>query len=108
MKYAVKLKNPKWQKKRLEILQRDGFKCVYCGDEKSTLHVHHEGYMGKNPWDTPDCLLNTVCEECHTVNHTVFTPLEKILFEALRCRHTGDSEQIKLLNSVVKNSKKDG
>lgn len=108
MKYAEKLKNPKWQKKRLEILQRDSFACVYCGDTESTLHVHHEDYMGKNPWETPDFLLNTVCEDCHTTLHYSFTPLEKILFESLRNRHTGDFSQIKILNSVVKNHKKNG
>lgn len=39
--YSEKLKNPRWQKKRLEIFERDGWKCRACQDEKSTLHVHH-------------------------------------------------------------------
>ena len=108
MGYTEKLRSPKWQKKRLIVLSRDNFKCVYCGDGESTLHVHHEDYIGENPWDTPDYLLNTVCEECHSVSHLPFTNLEKNLFQSLRYRHTGDSEQIKLLNSVVKNSKKNG
>ena len=44
--YQEKLKHPKWQKKRLEILQRDEFKCVHCLDGESTLHVHHNMYLG--------------------------------------------------------------
>jgi len=28
--YAEKLKHPLWQRKRLEILNRDGFKCAQC------------------------------------------------------------------------------
>ena len=57
-------KHPKWQKKRLQILERDGWKCVACGDEESTLHVHHTAYEG-NPWDVPDGWLQTLCEAHH-------------------------------------------
>lgn len=64
--YSEQLKDPRWQKKRLEILQRDEFKCVQCDDEKSQLHVHHVYYLkGKYLWDYPDILLVTVCKTCH-------------------------------------------
>lgn len=64
--YSEKLKNPKWQRRRLEILQRDGFKCTCCQDEETTLHVHHLDYLpGFEPWDHPDHLLITLCETCH-------------------------------------------
>lgn len=62
--YAEKLKNPKWQKRRLEILQRDDFRCRFCQDSESTLHVHHLSYQG-NPWETPSEHLITLCEDCH-------------------------------------------
>lgn len=66
MLYKEKLLHPKWQKKRLIILQRDGFKCTLCGDDQTTLHVHHEGYEGyKNPWDYEDDKLKTLCSDCH-------------------------------------------
>lgn len=65
MTYAEKLKHPKWQKKRLEILERDSFTCSYCGDTETTLHVHHLEYKGKNPWDTPSDSLVCACEDCH-------------------------------------------
>lgn len=29
--YAKKLMDPRWQKKRLEIFKRDGWKCQNCG-----------------------------------------------------------------------------
>jgi len=45
MSYQEKLKDPRWQKKRLEILQRDGWKCKWCGEEKQTLHIHHLKYQ---------------------------------------------------------------
>lgn len=66
MTYSEKLKDPRWQKKRLEILNRDEFTCQMCLDKESTLHVHH-GYYEKNynPWDYDSNTLHTVCENCH-------------------------------------------
>jgi len=64
--YAQLLKDPRWQKKRLEILERDEFSCQDCGDTESTLHVHHCYYeTGKMPWEYPERSLVTLCESCH-------------------------------------------
>ena len=57
-------KDPRWQKKRLEILQRDGWKCLACGDSESTLHVHHLSYSGP-PWAVENDQLQTLCDDCH-------------------------------------------
>jgi hypothetical protein len=60
------LKDPRWQKKRLEILQRDGFKCVNCEAKEKTLHVHHLRYLkGKKPWEYDGGDLQTLCVDCH-------------------------------------------
>jgi len=64
MTYAEKLQDPRWQKKRLEILQRDNFRCTCCGDDKATLHVHHVKYKGE-PWEVDNSLLRTLCNVCH-------------------------------------------
>lgn len=64
MKYSEKLKDPRWQRKRLEILQRDDWTCQNCQDSTRTLQVHHREYHG-NPWDAPNESLETLCEECH-------------------------------------------
>src|SRR5688572_8497448 len=69
MTYSEKLKDPRWQKKRLEVLQRDQFKCRICNDEKNTLHVHHSKYSG-DPWDVNIGDLFTVCKHCHVVLET--------------------------------------
>lgn len=66
MLYAEKLKDPRWQQKRLKIFERDQWTCVLCGDKESTLHVHHEIYNGE-PWDAPEEYLKTHCEICHSV-----------------------------------------
>ena len=66
MNYKEKLLDPRWQKKRLEILQRDDFACKKCRDKTSTLHVHHRRYLqGCEPWDVPNNVLVTLCEDCH-------------------------------------------
>lgn len=66
--YREALLDPRWQKKRLEIFQRDGFKCRWCGVENLTLHVHHFKY-GDNPWDGDDEDKVTMCAECHRRAH---------------------------------------
>ena len=58
-------KHPNWQRKRLEILSRDDFTCVACGDKESTLHVHHIAYDSGEVWDVPNEYLQTLCEKCH-------------------------------------------
>jgi len=66
--YYDKLKDPKWQKKRLEILNRDNFTCQSCMSDDNTLHVHHKSYdKGREPWDYPNTCFITLCEECHGV-----------------------------------------
>lgn len=66
MTYNAKLRDPRWQKKRLEILQRDNFTCLACDDSTSELHVHHCYYVsGRQPWEYPNASLLTLCKTCH-------------------------------------------
>ena len=70
MTYQEKLKDPRWQKKRLKILERDGFMCRFCENSDEELHVHHMHHMrylpGAAPWEHPDESLKTLCKSCHT------------------------------------------
>lgn len=77
MTYSEKLRDPRWQKKRLEVFQRDGFSCRCCGSITETLNVHHKRYTG-NPWDAPLDDLETLCEGCHK-NRTEFDELSRAL-----------------------------
>jgi hypothetical protein len=64
--YAEKLRDPRWQRKRLEILERSEFSCDACGDSESELHIHHLLYQkGKDPWDYNDQHLLALCKDCH-------------------------------------------
>ena len=66
MSYSDLRPDPRWQKKRLEILDRDEWTCQRCGARDKTLHVHHFRYHGNAPpWEAPVDELATVCEPCH-------------------------------------------
>lgn len=68
MSYSEKLQDPRWQKKRLDILNRDNWTCQLCQDTKETFHVHHLSYVwGKDPWDYPDKNFISYCKVCHKV-----------------------------------------
>lgn len=67
MDYLEKLKDPRWQRKRLEIFQRDNWTCRSCSTTVKTLHVHHLFYFkDKEPWEINDGFLITLCEDCHS------------------------------------------
>ena len=64
--YSELLKDPRWQKKRLEILERDKWTCQSCNSTTKTLNIHHLLYIpGRNPWEYSNKLLLTLCEMCH-------------------------------------------
>jgi hypothetical protein len=64
--YSEKLRDPRWQKMRLEVMQRDKFTCCHCRDDEKTLNVHHLTYTkGAAPWEYELSNLITLCEDCH-------------------------------------------
>ena len=66
LEYSEKLKDPRWQKKRLEIFERDGWACQICYSKDITLTVHHRRYLpNQEPWDYPNEYLITLCKSCH-------------------------------------------
>lgn len=77
--YSEKLRDPRWQAKRLRIMERDRFTCRDCRDSTKHLHVHHCHYIKGEPWDTPDELLLTLCEDCHEGRQMVENEM-KVLF----------------------------
>ena len=83
--YLEKLKDPRWQKKRLEIFERDGWACASCDDKNNTLVCHHRYYLpGKEPWDYPEDALVTLCEDCHEGETEYREDVERDLIMTLR------------------------
>ena len=68
--YYEKLKDPRWQKKRLEVMQIKDFCCEICGESEKPLNVHHKEYFkNKEPWDYSFLQLAVLCEDCHKIEH---------------------------------------
>ncbi len=79
MTYSEKLRDPRWQKKRLQIFERDGWKCRVCGKpgkcrqtgefsgdktiERVNLDAHHIQERTKDNYLPENGI--SVCEECH-------------------------------------------
>lgn len=83
--YAEKLKDPRWQKKRLLILERDQWTCQQCYDTESTLVVHHRRYLPDvEPWDYPENLLITLCKDCHEEERIKIPDIESDIIEILK------------------------
>lgn len=69
--YRELLLDPRWQRRRCEVLMRDDFTCQECWTTNKTLCVHHN-YYDKDlmPWDYrvddewPHAL-ETLCVDCH-------------------------------------------
>jgi hypothetical protein len=70
--YALKLKDPRWQKKRLEVMELNNFTCSGCGETTKTLNVHHPFYeKDKEPWEYQNEILMCVCDDCHKYEHAI-------------------------------------
>lgn len=97
--YSEKLKDPRWQRLRLEVMQRDEFKCRWCLDGSKTLNVHHLEYNG-DPWDTPIEHLITICEECHKDDHEFRKTVEADFLRLLRLKGYSYDHIISMIYAV--------
>jgi 5-methylcytosine-specific restriction endonuclease McrA len=68
--YQSLLADPRWQRRRLEVLERAGWRCTRCHNENKQLHVHHRQYIyGRMPWEYSDDELVVLCDDCHGLEH---------------------------------------
>lgn len=85
MKYHEKLLDPRWQKLRLAIFNRDEWTCRNCFDSENTLTMHHLSYSpGKDPWDYPLENFLTLCKNCHEIEFETRPDYEKMLLQIIR------------------------
>jgi hypothetical protein len=100
--YYEKLKDPRWQKKRLEIFERDEWTCQGCFEKNNTLHIHHKKYIqGLEPWEHANDTLITLCEECHEYETVHKKEALKNLTEILNSKFL--APEIKMLADTFKN-----
>jgi len=95
--YSEKLKDPRWQKKRLEVLQRDSFTCQLCGDAETELHVHHHTYAkGRQPWEYELTNFSTYCKHCHCVVEDLKTSFSEIPLKIVK-RYLADTDTVAIV-----------
>lgn len=89
--YRELLRDPRWQRRRLEIMQRASFRCESCLAGDKTLNVHHRIYRrGADPWEYADHELTCLCEQCHETEHQWRQRLQEALAQLRRA----DIEQV--------------
>ncbi|MGE4043351.1 MAG: HNH endonuclease [Acetobacteraceae bacterium] len=87
--YSELLRDPRWQRKRLEIMKRDNFTCQKCGHDDKPLNVHHCYYsladdgQKRMPWDYESSSLVTLCEDCYFEETEYARDQKKYLIDAL-------------------------
>lgn len=80
--YAEMLKDPRWQRKRLEVLEYWDFRCSHCGSRDKTLHVHHGSYdVRLDPWEYDHSMLHCLCNDCHEMIHGAVKAIRWIIGE---------------------------
>lgn len=80
MTYWEQLRHPTWQKLRLRMLDRAGFKCANCNDTETNLHVHHKQYIkGHMAWEYEEANFEVLCDACHENAHFFKDSLNSVL-----------------------------
>jgi hypothetical protein len=80
--YWKLLQRPEWQRKRLEVFERAGFKCEECGSTTEQLHAHHKIYhKGHAPWEYELSELSCLCDGCHERWHNLKNFLLKCIVD---------------------------
>lgn len=108
--YYEQLKDPRWQKKRLEIMNRANFKCEECENSENMLSVHH-GYYDNSLmlWEYDNDTLHCLCPECHEMAHAFrssiyenIAKLSVIELEHLMVTLNDNSENREIIEKVIK------
>ena len=82
-KWADQYKDPRWQKKRLEVFERAGFRCQNCGNSEKELHAHHLRYKnGAQVWNYENRHIVCLCSKCHELLHDIMN----CVLEEMMCR----------------------
>ena len=86
--YQSLINRKEWQDRSHAIKTRDNLKCQAfdCSTPHSILQVHHLDYFNhKKPWEYPDDMLITLCEQCHKKEQTRYIN-ESSLYTSLKMK----------------------
>lgn len=74
--YSKKFNDPRWLRKKADILLRDGGCCRYCKSADAHLQVRFIAHRGIDPWEYPNEELETICVECSKLRAFQFDRLD--------------------------------
>ncbi len=78
--YSELLRDPRWQKRRMELLEAANWTCQECGSKTTTLNVHHGFYKrNKKPWEYTAKTMHVLCEECHPQTQAFMEDVHEII-----------------------------
>ena len=78
--YSELLQDPRWQKKRLKLLEKNNWSCESCHTKDKTLQIHHTYYIKDGlPWEYPDESLKCLCQPCHLERQKLEKDIQKLL-----------------------------
>lgn len=84
--FKEQYQNPRWQKKRLEIMRRDKWRCRCCNETKKALHIHHLYYQNDLMiWEYDNESYVTLCEDCHKEIHIDIKKLAGLIAFEIIC-----------------------
>jgi 5-methylcytosine-specific restriction endonuclease McrA len=64
---ALRFDRESYDRLRQQVLQRDGWRCQFCGS-MTNLEVHHQQFRSHSGEDS-DVNLITLCKKCHEQVH---------------------------------------
>jgi 5-methylcytosine-specific restriction endonuclease McrA len=64
---VIRLEPDQYEQLRRTILQRDGWRCQFCGS-MTNLEVHHQQFRSHSGEDIEENLI-TICHVCHSLAH---------------------------------------
>jgi hypothetical protein len=100
--YWEKLKDPRWQRKRLEVLDQSDFTCEKCESTEDTLHVHHKAYRkGAEPWEYANEELICLCDNCHIDEHEIDDQIDDLIGKFKRTQFNDKPFLIGLLKAIT-------
>lgn len=87
MTYSDQLKDPRWQRMRLQVLDLHRWQCDTCDRDNKTLEVHHKFYcLEPNgnflrkaaPWDYTFDDFRVLCDDCHEQTEIALMELRRV------------------------------
>lgn len=94
MTLSEKFRDPRWHKRRHEILLRDNFKCQCCFDPEKPVRVRVVIFAnGIDPWNLDESGTQTICDECFQLRTDILDKVFNAARVALRDVPTEKLEQ---------------